>query len=398
MLALLPVMLFVAALCGAFYYWLRQRGLAAEENANPQDRRRVSLLTETIGYIGAVLALAGAGVTAGQSWDTMTGWDHVGVFGGTALFFLVIGFVVFWVDEAAIQRMIAVLWLVSAACAGAAAGIAAHDVYGATGAETALATGLSITVFSAALWLVRRRELQMIALFTGLTITVSAGIIALAGSSVPLLSFALGLWALGIGWVIVGWQYPQPLWSTVPLGTLIALIGPSFAVWAHGWVFLLAIATAAIAMAVSIPARNTLLLAAGTLALFGYIAAAAVRYFHGSLGLPTTLATCGVLLMVFALVMARMRRLPSGEIPDQGGPHTGRPRVGVRGPGVRGPGVRGPGVPRAGHTQADLARPEPEREPEFAEPEREPEFAEPEHAGPGEPGADRETLKLPRAS
>lgn len=323
MLALIPVMLLVATTCGAFYYWLRQRGLAAEEQANPQDRRRVSVLTEVTGYIGAALVLAGGGVTVGQSWGTMTDWDHVGVFGGFALFFLAIGLVVFWVSEPAIQRMIGVLWFVSAVCAGAAAGIAAHEVYGADGTMTTLAIGLCVTVYSAILWLVRRRELQMIALFAGSTMAVSAGITAVVGSPVPWLSAALGLWAFGIGWVVVGWQYPQPLWTTVPLGTLIALIGPSFAVWSHGWMFALGIATAAVAMAISIPARNTLLLTAGTLALFGYIVAAVVRYFHASLGLPAALATCGVLLITFAIVMAWMRRQsgedkhsPKPEIPE----------------------------------------------------------------------------------
>ena len=441
MLALIPVMLLVATMCGAFYYWLRQRGLAAEEQAHPQDRRRASLLTELTGYIGALLVLAGGGVTVGQSWNTMTAWDHAGVFGGFALFFLVIGLVVFWVDEAAIQRMIGMLWLISALCAGAAAGIAAHDVLGAAGAQTALATGLSITIYSAALWLIRRRELQLVALFAGLTIAVSAGIIAIAGSSVPWLPFALGLWAFGIGWVIVGWQYPQPLWTTVPLGTLIALIGPAFAVWAHGWVFVLAIATAAVAMAVSIPVRNTLLLAAGTLALFGYIAAGIVRYFHASLGVPATLATCGVLLIVFALVMARMRHQPRGEEPTGPrmaghwtagsrlvAPRTSAPRTVVPPTAVPRTAVPPTAVPRtavprravpptaargAEHTQAEPAsprpagrdpEPQPEREPgsgepEFAEPQyAEPQYAEPEYARSEVAGPDPATLELPRAS
>ncbi len=356
MLALIPVMLLVATVCGAFYYWLRQRGLAAEEQANPQDRRRISLLTEITGYIGATLVLAGGGVTVGQHWAAMTDWDRVAVFGGTGLFFLAIGLVVVWVNEVAIQRMIGVLWFVSAACVGTAAGVAVHEVYGAAGAVTALSIGLSVTVYSAALWLVRRRELQMVALFAGLTTTVTAGIIAISGSPVPWLAIALGLWAFGIGWVIVGWQYPQPLWTTVPLGTLIALIGPSFAVWSHGWVFALAIATAAVAMMVSIPARNTLLLTTGTLALFGYIAAAVVRYYHASLGLPAALATCGLLLIAFALVMAWMRRRPADEEPPRVAPWSAQarraaPRLGTPRLGTPRPGTPRLGTPRLGGPQ-----------------------------------------------
>ncbi len=74
MLALIPLVLLIAAVCGAFYYWLSRRGLAAEERENAQDRRRVSLLTETVGYIGASFVLTGSGVAVGQSWGDFTDW------------------------------------------------------------------------------------------------------------------------------------------------------------------------------------------------------------------------------------------------------------------------------------------------------------------------------------
>jgi hypothetical protein len=308
MLALIPLVLLVATICGAFYYLLSKRGLAAEERKNPASQRRVSLLTETVAYVGALLVLAGVGVEAGQGWSDLTDWGHVAVFGSIALFFLAIGLIVLWVADPAIQRMLGVVWLLSASCAGLTAGIVAHEVSGTSAPVTALFTGLTITVYSAFLWLLRRRELQLVALFAGLTITVSATIVALTGSTAPWVAFALGLWALGIGWAIVGWQYPQPLGTTVPLGVAIALIGPGFAVWDHPWVYVVAIATAATAMAASVPLRNTLLLTAGTLALFGYLTAAVVRDFRGSIGLPATLAVCGVLLLALAVAMARVRR------------------------------------------------------------------------------------------
>lgn len=307
MLGLIPVVLLVATACGGFYYWLSRRSLAAEQRSNRQNLRSVSLMTESVAYFGATLVLAGGGVAVGQAWGDFTDWGHVGIFAGTALFFLVIGLAVLNVSEPAIQRMIGMVWFVSTASAGAAAGIAAAAVFGAHGPVTTLVIGLTITVYSAALWLIHGREPQMVTLFTGVTITVCAVIITIAGGAGPRLAIALGLWALGIGWLIVGWQYPQPLWSTVPLATVIALIGPSLAVWSHGWVFVIGIATAAAAMAASVRVRSTTLLVAGTLTLFGYASAAVVRYYHQSLGLPATLTVCGVLLLVLAVIMARVR-------------------------------------------------------------------------------------------
>src|ERR1022692_625302 len=157
MLALIPLVLLVGTICGAFYYLLSKRGLAAEERKNPESQRRVSLLTETVAYVGALLVLAGVGVAAGQGWSGITDWGHAGIFASIAMFFLAIGLVVLWITDPAIQRMLGVVWFLSAGCAGAAAGIAAHDVYGSSGAITALLTGLTITAYSAFLWLIRRR-------------------------------------------------------------------------------------------------------------------------------------------------------------------------------------------------------------------------------------------------
>jgi beta-lactamase regulating signal transducer with metallopeptidase domain len=145
-------------------------------------------------------------------------------------------------------------------------------------------------------------------MFTGITLAVGASIITIAGSAGPRLAIALGLWAMGAGWVMVGWQYPQPLWSTVPLAIAITLIAPGIAVWQHGWVYAIGIGTAGAAIVAAVSRRRTALLATGTLTLFSYVTSAVVRYFHASLGLPATLAACGVLLLAFAVVMARIRR------------------------------------------------------------------------------------------
>src|SRR6266571_624667 len=287
---------------------LSRLGRAAGKRESTLKRQNVSVLTESLAYCGAILVLAGGGVAVGQEWRDITAWQRAGIVAGAAVFFLAAGLVVRRIIDAAIQRMIGVVWFISAWCAGVAAGLVAGGALGGSGAVAVLVAGLVTAACSAALWLVRWRELQMVAMFAGVPVALCATFITVAGSAGPRLAIALGLWALGAGWVIVGWQYPQPLWSTIPLATAIALIGPGIAAWQHGWVFAIGIATAAVAILASLSRRRTALLAAGTLALFGYLTAAVVRYFHASLGLPATLAACGVLLLVLALAMARIRR------------------------------------------------------------------------------------------
>jgi hypothetical protein len=89
-------------------------------------------------------------------------------------------------------------------------------------AVTALAVGLAVTVYSAALWLIRRRALQNVALFAGLVVTI-LGIaditVTVAGGarSARWLAFALALWVFGLAWAGLGWQrYVEPLWVTHP--------------------------------------------------------------------------------------------------------------------------------------------------------------------------------------
>jgi hypothetical protein len=192
-------------------------------------------------------------------------------------------------------------------------------VYGNSAAVTALAVGVGITVYAGALWLVRRHALENFALFAGLIVTI-CGIIFTVDNSPPSLAFAVALWVFGLAWVGLGWRrYVEPLWVTVPSGVILALIAPSLAAGEYGWVYAIGIATAAAAMAASVPLRNTPLLALGTLAMFGYVTSVVVRYFHQSLGVPGALAVTGVLILGLAAVTARLMRATHPPKPKEPG-------------------------------------------------------------------------------
>ncbi|MGE5288897.1 MAG: hypothetical protein ACM3ML_17200 [Micromonosporaceae bacterium] len=319
----MPLVVAVAVLLifGGFYYWARRQGLlttgpAAEAK---QGTRRISLLTEAVAYIGAILVLAGGIAAVGQQWHSITAWGHVGIFAGIAVFFLAVGIVVHGVREPAIGRLADVVWFLSVAGVAGAVGFAAQEVYGTPVAVTALAVGVGITVYSAVLWLLRRHALQNFALFTGLIVTI-CGVIVTIDDSPPSPAFAIALWAFGLAWVGLGGQrYVEPLWVSVPSGVILALIAPALAVGEHGWVYAIGITTAAAAMAASVPLRNTPLLALGALAMFGYLTGVVVSYFHESLGVPGALAITGVLILGLAAVTARLMRATHPPKPKQPG-------------------------------------------------------------------------------
>ena len=330
--SLIAYVVIAALVFGGFYYdWAQRQGLLTTGQAaeGEQGTRRLSLLTEAVAYIGAILILAGGAAAVGQRWNGITSWGHVGVFAAAAVFFLLVGIVVRRVREPAIQRLVGVVWFLSVAGVGGAVGFAAHEVYGNNGAVTALAVGVAVTLYSAALWLVRRGALQNVALFVGLVVTIF-GIVDIVtvpggtGSTPPpslaVLAVALALWVFGLAWAGLGWQrYVEPLWVTIPCGVVLALIAPGFAVGGHGWVYVIGIATAAAVMAASVPLRNVPLLALGTLAMFGYVTSVVVRYLHESLGVPSALAITGVLILGLAVVSARLMRAARPPKPEQPG-------------------------------------------------------------------------------
>ena len=321
MFGLVPLLVTVAValIFGGFYYWARRQGLLTTEQdaQGKQGTRRISLLTEAVAYVGAILILAGGIAAVGQRWHSITDWGRVGVLTGAAVFFLLVGIIARRVHEPAIQRLVDVVWFLSVAGVAGAVGFAAHDVYGNTAAVTALAVGIGITLYAAALWLVRQHALQNVALFTGLIVTV-CGFIFTVDNSPPSLAFAVALWVFGLMWVGLGWRrYVKPLWVTVPSGVILALVAPSLAAGEYGWVYAIGIATAAAAMAASVPLRNTPLLALGTLAMFGYVTSVVIRYFHESLGVPGALAITGVLILGLATVSARLMRATHPPKPNE---------------------------------------------------------------------------------
>jgi hypothetical protein len=331
----------VALISGGFYYWTRRQGLltgqAAEKKPSP---RRISLLTEAVAYIGAILILAGGIAAVGQRWHGIPGWGRVAVLAGAAAVFLLAGLVMRGVREPAIQRLTDVVWFLSVASAAGATGFAA-DLLGSGAAVTALAVGAGMSVYSAALWLARQHALENFALFTGLIVTICSAIF-IVDATPPSLAFAIALWGFGLVWVALGWRrYLEPVWLSVSAGALLALIVPSMAAGEHGWVYALGIGTAAGAMAASVRLRNP--------PWGGRGASVALQYFHRSLGAPGALAITGVLILGLAVVTSRLMRTThpakAGEEPDAAAPQPLAHLPRRREPGAGNPAHRG--LPKA---------------------------------------------------
>jgi hypothetical protein len=300
----------VVSVAGAVEYWLwqqrRTRVAADKQDRDQGDQQGISFAIESLACIGAILVLAGSCVLISQRWLHISDTGRVAILATVAICFLIAGFLVRWLTASSAQPVTEIMWCASAACAAGAAAIGASGVGRQSADVTVLTSGAVLAAYSAALWLLCRRELLMTAAFAGLIGALCASTLLVATGAAALLAVALGLWLFGVAWVVLGWVYPDPLGTSLAVGATLALAAPAVAVYDRGWLFAIGIATAAAAMAASVPLQNVVMLAFGSCALFAYITAAVLRCADRSLGIAESLVIIGLSLIGLAVVTARL--------------------------------------------------------------------------------------------
>lgn len=276
--------------------------------------RRVSLLAEALGYVGVVLALAGAAVGLTQGWEDLPIWARLATPAAATGLLLLGGASLRRQAEPAFRRLLSVLWVLSVGGAAWTLGVLSAEVFD-FGPETiALAVTAGCTLLAAALWRLRRHGLQQAALLASLHALVISGLVHLPGPNPPLWCFAIAVWALGVAWAALGWRSViEPGWVATAFGCLGAVVGPSIGIGEYQWLLAPALLTTSFLMAVSVPTRQTPLLALGTLGAFGYITWAVVHYFRDSLGVPVALVVVGAVFLVLAVLAGSLATKGKGK-------------------------------------------------------------------------------------
>lgn len=281
--------------------------------------RRVSLLAEALGYVGVVLALAGAAVGMAQGWEDLPVWARLAIPAAATGLVLLGGFLLRRQQEPAFRRLMSVLWLLSVgglAWTLAVLGVEVIDwEAGVEGEPIALMTAGGCSVLAGVLYVLRRHGLQQAGLLASLHALLVAGLlVALPDADPPMWWFAAAIWLLGLSWAALGWRgIVVPGWLAVAFGCIGALVGPAFGLGEHEWLLAPALLTSAALMAVSVPTRQTPLLALGTLGAFGYITWAVVTYFRDSLGVPVALVIVGGVFLALAVLAGVLATKNRGE-------------------------------------------------------------------------------------
>ncbi len=282
---------------------------AFEATGATPTERRVPLVAESIGYLGAALAVAAGIAFLGQVWGDLSRGAQLAILGGGAAAAWFGGWLLRRGADPALGRLQSVLWILSLGVAAGFAALLVPNRIGDEGPERALAAGIGTTVYGGMLWAARKSPLQLLGFFGGV-VTLALAALATAWENPPEWIFGLVIWGLGVVLLLLARAgIARPVAAGYAIGSLAAVIGPLVGGAPARWTLFVGLATGALLMAMSVAMRWTVLLGIGAAAVFLYVLSISIRYFGKTLGAPLALLIAGVVLLGVAVLTARLRHL-----------------------------------------------------------------------------------------
>lgn len=317
--------------------WRRAGIISAEQSARilsletaPEPTRgtthRRARLAEVVGYVGAAFALGAVGLLVVDFWPQLLPWARVALALLLSIVALFAGAVVHLRSgespdhgrdlglengDGALRRLAGVLWVAAIAGSAWTTGLIVSDVlsdpqrWGVT-----IVAGVAL-VLAGVLLALGRHVLVQLATLIALGSFTAGTLVALAPLEPGALAFGTMLVGGGATWALAGaggWIGPRT--SAEVSGSVVALIGMQV-LTATGW------PTAALAgavllagglVALSLPSGRLHLLYVGAVGLFVATPRLVVELFADTIGAPATLLTSGVLLILMAVGLGRVRQ------------------------------------------------------------------------------------------
>jgi Predicted membrane protein (DUF2157) len=289
---------------------------AAEQTRAPapgpaagQPRRRLPLVAEVLGYLGAVLAATAIAVALRQVWKHVPPGAWLAFTAVLAVGMLVAGALVRAEADPAFARLRSVLWLLATASAAAVATVLTSKFLHLSDTSVALCAEAAWLVCAIPMWWRTRSPVQQAAAFGGAIALTETGLDRIAPHAGPF-AYGFALWILAVAWgAAVARGYLMPRVTGLLLAGIGALVGATIAMSADNPLGqVLALLTVAGLLAAGIAAHRVLLIAIGAAGTLFVIPATANRYLPGSLAAPLAVATVGIVLLTIAMWLARQRR------------------------------------------------------------------------------------------
>jgi hypothetical protein len=272
----------------------------------------VPATAESLGYVGGILALAGAAFLVGRAWHQIGQAGRLGILGGVALVLLAVGLALRNEADPILWRLRSFVWFLSTAATGGFAGVLAVDTFHWRGERAVITVASSISALSAVLWLGRDRPLQHATTLGGLLVAVGALMNIWDGGGA--IGASIGL--IGAVWALLGARaLLHPQYIAVPLGLAAVLLGPIFAATEFPrWAPLVGLAVAIGLVVLGSLVHQFVVTGAGVLGLMIFLPFSITRWFGNTLKAPGVMLVSGVLLLAVTLVIVKRRR---GQLPPR---------------------------------------------------------------------------------
>jgi hypothetical protein len=283
------------------------------ELQHEEVERRVPLLAEALGYLGAVLAVAAFFALIGPRWGDMEQPARLAILGGAIALTFVGGWMIRHEEEPALARLSGVLLTLSvAAVAGFLAQALVTDPVGdRPWAPFAVAVGSA--AYARVLQIVKPCVPLQAAVFLG-TLGMLGGA-AVWADQAEWISFDENSWWFGVAMAIVSaaWMLAgragvmKPERAAYAIGAVGAVIAPTFAMPPAALGLWLGVALSVALIGASVVLRHTGVLALGAVGLFGYLTGTIGYYFADTIGVPFALLLSGVVLVGIAIAVTKLR-------------------------------------------------------------------------------------------
>ncbi|MGN6790949.1 MAG: DUF2157 domain-containing protein [Streptosporangiaceae bacterium] len=274
-----------------------------------QRRRRLPLVAEVLGYLGAVLAVTAIAVAMRQVWTHVPPAAWLTFTAVLSIGLLIAGVLVSTGEEPAFGRLRSVLWLLATASAAGCIAVLTGRILHLADTSVALSAAAAWLTCAIPLWWRTRSAVQQVALFGGAIALAETGLDRLYPHA-ETLGYGFILWGLAAGWGIATARgYLMPRITGLVLSGAGALTGATIAMTtdnAAGQV--LALLTVAGLLTAGVAAHRVLLIGIGSAGTLYVIPAVATRYLPGSLAAPLAVAMVGLVLFGVAMWLARHRR------------------------------------------------------------------------------------------
>lgn len=282
----------------------------------PMASSTTSLISEVLGYLGAVLAVSAIAVILGQTWNEMGTGARLAVAATVTVVFAAAGLALLRAANPPSQRLSGVMLAAAVVSATWLAEVTATRIFDADDNQAWLAMSLTATACAGLAYGLRRRGLAHIT-FLAATLSLVAAVVAKPVLHAEAGWVMLSLAAVGAAWVILGKRGWLPPTNVAQVsGGLVLLFGiffafqmdPSRGEWV--WLLLLGVLIAMGLLAFATRGRGSLaLIVPGALGLLVLLPQLIDVVFGDSLVTWFAVLVTGVGLVGLAVWLVRSRRL-----------------------------------------------------------------------------------------